>query len=317
MIDYKPVIQNLSTINGVLVDVLRLDLLHPEISGNKWFKLKYNIEAAIKNNHKGILTFGGAHSNHIAATAAACKLSGLSSKAFIRGELSAELTPTLIFARSQGMEFEFLSRENYAFRNSKEGIQLLKLQQPDFWIVPEGGANKEGILGCTEILTSEMDHDFVFCACGTAATYTGLVMAAKDKQVIVGINILKGNNELVNNVNENLKELGYEASVTGKGELEMGRHFMTDRFAFKGYATFNQELVQFKKQFEAQFPIPLDHVYTVKVFFGAQNMFTQEKMQPGSRVLIVHTGGLQGNAGFEERYAKQLELSGSADHDEV
>lgn len=163
--------------------VLRLDLLHPEVSGNKWFKLKYNLEAA---GTRPIVTFGGAYSNHIAATAAACALSGIPCTGIIRGERPAVLSHTLQQAAGKGMQLEFVSREAYRQKST--------VNYPDAYVIPEGGNNEAGIRGCKEILTLRDTSRFthILCACGTGTTLAGLITSALPHQQVYGYVVLKG-----------------------------------------------------------------------------------------------------------------------------
>jgi 1-aminocyclopropane-1-carboxylate deaminase len=278
LIHYDPIIQNINsalfTEKELVVEILRLDLIHPEVSGNKWFKLKYNLEEAKKKGVDTVLTFGGAFSNHIYATAAACKLAGLKSIGVIRGEESAPLNPTLSAASEMGMRLHFISREEYRLRAKEDFIESLKKEFGNFHLVPEGGNNDLGIKGCSEILRETMDHDYVFCACGTSATYQGLLRSIKTPRQLIGISVLKGEQREGLNVD-------YHAG---------------------GYAKHNSELLKFKENFEVAFNIGLDYVYTVKLFYGVFDLISKNKMRANSKVLIIHSGGLQGNKGYEERY---------------
>jgi 1-aminocyclopropane-1-carboxylate deaminase len=298
------IIQKAKLGNNLAVDVLRLDLIHPVVSGNKWFKLKYNLKAALDEGMKGILTFGGNHSNHVAATAAACKSAGLRSIGIIRG-IQNQMTPTLTFAEGEGMIFEFISREKYNEKSSAVFLGELRERYPDFLIVPEGGNNHDGVRGCSEILTPELNHDFVFCACGTGATVAGLIVGSNRGQVVVGVNVLKGKNQLVGEVSDMLKRMSNNQSVGGNEMLEQNQitgHFITDRFAFGGYAAYDRELIDFKVKFEMENSIPLDYLYTTKLFFAVDSLLKGGILPERASLLVLHTGGPQGNPGYEQRY---------------
>lgn len=306
MIHYEPIIHKIQY-QDVDIDVLRLDLIDPEISGNKWFKLKKNIKKARQDEQKTIITFGGAYSNHIAATAALAKIAGLNSIGVIRGEQTDILNPTLQLAKEKGMQLYFVNRETYSEKDTAEFKKHLSNKFGPHYLIPEGGNNKDGILGCAEILKPEWNYDHVFCACGTGATFSGLLASAKADQKIIGISVLKGENVLVNDVREQLKEFFPERvfSVSGNKELEKEKienTFITNTYCFNGYAKKDEELLAFKTNFEKEFYIPLDHVYTSKLFYAVLDLIQKQKINAKAKILIIHSGGLQGNKGFEERY---------------
>ena len=263
--------------------VARLDLLHPVVSGNKFFKLKYNLEQAVKQN-KGIITMGGAYSNHLAATAYACAKNQIPSIGVVRGEIAEPLSPTLAFCTSQKMQLVSVSRSGYQ-RNSAEIIQLLQ-QYPDYFFVPEGGDNDYGEKGCAEI-PSLIPHYETFthiaCAVGTGTTVRGIAKQSHPHQQIIAIPVLK--------------------IKTDEQEQFAERHLNTNNFknihplfnhAGKGYAKFDETLLRFCNRFFEQTQIPLDIVYTAKLFMAAEELL-QNLLQPTHRLLLLHTGGLQGN----------------------
>ncbi len=285
------------------VDVLRLDQIHPYYGGNKYFKLKHNLQKAKDLGQTQILTFGGAHSNHIYSTAAICKEHGLRSVGVIRGEESGiEQSPTLQFALDCGMKLHFVSREEYNKKTNDSMTAELRSRFGDFYLVPEGGSNYEGVKGCTEILTDELKkYDYVFCACGTASTYSGLKISAAAHQKVIGISVLKGENKLVEIANGWLKSFEkeeikpYEKGLVGHSTIVSGYHF-------EGYAKFSEELKEFKLKFERRYSITLDHIYTAKLFYAVFDLIKQNKLTRDSSLLVVHSGGLQGNAAFEKRF---------------
>jgi 1-aminocyclopropane-1-carboxylate deaminase len=257
--------------DNIQAAMLRLDLLHPEVSGNKWFKLKYNLEAA---GNRTILTFGGAYSNHIAATAAACKLAGLPAVGIIRGEKPATLSHTLQQAIADGMQLEFISREAYRQKDTTNW----NVRYPDAYIVPEGGNNEAGARGCRDILsladTSSFTH--ILCAVGTGTTLAGLISSALPHQQVQGYVVLKGA--------EYLKEQVAQLTQGTNWQLVHDYHG-------GGYAKTTPELISFINNFYRETQIPLDVVYTGKLVRG----FSQSHFPPGSKILLIHTGGLQGN----------------------
>ena len=311
MIRYDPIIQKLNsglfTEHNLSVEVLRLDLIHPEISGNKWFKLKRNLQKAKAENFKTIITFGGAFSNHIAATAAACKLEGFNSVGIIRGEESEILNPTLLKAKENGMLLHFVDRETYSKKTDEQFKNELTKIFGEHYLIPEGGNNEEGILGCTEILKPERDHDIIFCACGTAATYAGILAGSRSDQVVVGISLLKGENTLVKDALDQLHFVFPSKNFSLSGNEALNKNIIsesciTNNYCFNGYAKLDKQLIAFKHQFEKEFTIPLDYIYTNKLFYAVFDLIKQNKIKPNSKILIIHCGGLQGNKGFEDRY---------------
>lgn len=305
--NYSPLIQNLISTKEHLVDMLRLDLIDAEISGNKWFKLKNNIEAAKKAKHKHLITFGGAFSNHLAATAAACKKFNFQSTGIVRGEANLPLNTTLAKAKENGMNLHFVSREFYDKKEQVEFKNYLAEIFGQHYLVPEGGNNEEGILGCMEIMNPAWNYDYVFCACGTAATYTGILAASNENQKVIGLSVLKGENELTTEVNTRSKKMFPEnfKYTYGNEALEdvfLKKNCIINLYAFNGYAKYNEELISFKKNFELKFNIPLDYIYTSKLVYGVFDLIKKKKLKEGAKILIIHSGGLQGNLGFETRY---------------
>jgi 1-aminocyclopropane-1-carboxylate deaminase len=304
---YSPIIQTLISNPDHHLDVLRLDLIDKEVSGNKWFKLKYNLEAAMKLGDQQIITFGGAFSNHLAATAAACKKFNLKSIGVVRGEEHLPLNSTLTKAKENGMQLHFVSRKDYETKTELEFKQYLENLFGPHYLLPEGGNNTAGIAGCMEILDPLWQYDYIFCGCGTAATYTGLVASAGGNSKIIGISVLRGKNSLAEQANKNLKELFpqsdkriYGNEIVQKKEiLESG---ICNSYAFKGYARLEEELILFKQKFESEYKFELDYVYTSKLFYAVFDLLHKKQLAKGSKSLIIHSGGLQGNEGFENRY---------------
>ncbi len=271
---------------GYQLAMLRLDLIDPEISGNKWFKLKLNLAKAREQGKKSILTFGGAFSNHIAATAAACHRLGFQSIGLIRGEASSQSNATLSRAKELGMQLLFVSREDYKQKEQEACLHELNRRFPDAYIIPEGGDNDPGQKGCEEILNTEtQSFTRIFCAYGTGTTFNGLAKSLQPHQALYGINVLKYN----------------AASNAPQSSI-------LNTYHFGGYARHTQELLDFKTWFENSFCIGLDYVYTAKVCYAVFDLIKQGKISKEERILIIHSGGLQGNAGYEARYSLKPNL---------
>ncbi|OTG65646.1 1-aminocyclopropane-1-carboxylate deaminase [Acinetobacter sp. ANC 4470] len=274
--------QKLTLDVSVSLSIKRLDQIHPQISGNKFFKLKYNFLEAQKQGFEKVLTFGGAYSNHIAATAYAAHLFGLKSVGIIRGEeLSNKvLNSTLSTAQHFGMQLHFVSREHYRQKDQPEYLPELKQQFPEHYIIPEGGTNALAIQGCQEILSADdrQNYDVICCAVGTGGTISGLIEASAAHQRILGFSALKGD------------FLSHEvAQYTVKKNWNI-----TDDYCFGGYAKAPVELMQFIEKFEQDFAIPLEQVYTGKMFYGVFDLIQKKYFPLNTRILIIHSGGLQG-----------------------
>ncbi|MDQ3190723.1 MAG: pyridoxal-phosphate dependent enzyme [Bacteroidota bacterium] len=299
MINPKPVIQEIIDPDkkfAAKIFIKRDDLIHPLISGNKWWKLKYNISEAERTGHTTILTFGGAYSNHIAATAVMGKMSEFKTIGIIRGEKPKQFNNTLELAKENGMEIYFIDRSTYREKNSTQFIDSLKERFGDFYLIPEGGANTAGVKGCTEIL-SEVDdkYNYICCACGTGTTLAGLILSKQKNTKVLGFSSLKGGDFLKEDINNSLKDyvkLFPEASYDDKWEI------ITD-YHFGGYAKVKPELVEFIHGFYARTGIPLDYIYTGKMMFGIYDMGQKGYFKQEDKILIIHSGGLQGNIGFK------------------
>lgn len=273
---------------GVKIFMLRLDQNHLHISGNKWYKLKYNLEQAQKDQKDTILTFGGAYSNHIAATAAAGKELGIKTIGIIRGEESDNLNKTISFAKKCGMEIQYVSREEYRKKNEPAFLSELNKKFGDFYLVPEGGHNYLGLKGCKEILNEyPFDFDYVCCSCGTGTTLAGLILSLKQHQQAIGFVSLKGGDFLENNIRELILQ------HTGK---ELFGWSINHDYHFGRYAKRTDELNNFIERFEEVNHIPLEHVYTGKMMFGIYDLIKKGKFTAGETILSVHTGGLQGRS---------------------
>jgi len=277
----------------VAVYLKREDLLHPTISGNKWRKLKYNLIAAKEQGKNTLLTFGGAYSNHIAALAAAGKEYRFNTLGFIRGEEHLPLNPTLAFAAHCGMVLIYLNREAYRQKDSPEFLDSLRQQYPEAYILPEGGTNLLAVKGCTEIVNDiNIPFDYIGCAVGTGGTLAGIIASLRGEKKVIGFPALKGGEFLSQDIQQLVK--AYTNREYSNWELQTQYHF-------GGYAKVKPELLQFIQDFKEQQHILLEPVYTGKMLFGIYDLIRQDYFKPGSRIIAIHTGGLQGLAGFEER----------------
>lgn len=289
--------------NGLNFDVLRLDLINEFWGGNKLFKLIENIKYVIKNNFQGVITFGGGNSNHIYSTVALCDKLNIPCIICVRGQYKN--TSTLQFAELKGAKIYYLNKTDYQNKNSKKFINYLNQLFPNYHIIPEGGNNVLGIKGCEAILsTLNTKYQLIFCACGTATTYTGIYTTLSNIQTLIGISVLKGENKLITNVNENLIELKSNKPSIKEWDNTPKINLSTilNNYAFKGYASLDLNLIEFKNKFETETQIPLDYIYTSKLFFGAIDLMLNNKVNSNNKPLIIHCGGLQGNLDFENRY---------------
>jgi 1-aminocyclopropane-1-carboxylate deaminase len=279
---------------GISLFVKREDEIHPIVSGNKWRKLKYHLKAAIEKDSIGILTFGGAYSNHIAATAYAAREAGLKAIGFIRGERIEPLNPTLAAAEGQGMELHFISRTTY--RLNKEEVTVQFDPNTEFHHVPEGGADALGVQGCMEILTlsDKETFDIVCCSSGTGTTAAGLYQSLGSKQKLRVYPALKGDFAR-KDIDKLLKK------KSNKDVLSM-----VEDYHFGGYAKTTTELFDFMRNFYNQTGMQTDPIYTGKMLFGLFEDIHSGLISEGSRILAIHTGGLQGIQGIEMREGIRL-----------
>ena len=273
--------------NGIELFIKREDKLHPIISGNKYRKLKYNIEEAKKANQTTLLTFGGAFSNHILAVAGAGAEFGFKTIGVIRGEeLESKIgeNPTLAKAQELGMQFYFVSRTAYRDKEEPSFVSHLHEKYGSFYLVPEGGTNNLAIKGCEEILTDSDKEYFthITCAVGTGGTISGLINSLTEKQQIIGFSSLKGAflSEVIRNF------------------VSKTNWSINDNYHFGGYGKVTDELIQFLNSFYSQTAIPLDPVYTGKMVFGVLDLIEKGYFPENSKILMIHTGGLQGIKGM-------------------
>ena len=289
-------------LSNCTIYIKREDLIHPIVSGNKFRKLKYNIVQAKVENKTQLLTFGGAYSNHIAAVAYAAKENSFRSIGIIRGEeLKSKINdnPTLRFAQKCGMEFDFVSREGYRLKEERTFVENLKQKFGDFYLIPEGGTNELAIKGCEEILAQGDEiFNYICCSVGTGGTISGLINSLKPNQKVLGFPSLKGDflgDEIRKFVKNNRWELIHD-------------------YHFGGYGKVNGELIAFINSFLERTGIPLDPIYTGKMVFGVMDLMRANYFPDGSKILLIHTGGIQGIQGMNARLKiKKLPLIKSDD----
>lgn len=280
---------------GVRVIVKREDMNHPQVSGNKWWKLKYNITEALNRNCDTLLTFGGAYSNHIYATAAAANECGLKSVGIIRGDELTGDNPTLRFAASVGMQFEFVDRNSYREKETAEVIHAYLEKYPNAYIVPEGGTNELAIKGVTEFATkylSEVAFDYLVLPVGTGGTMAGIINGTTTNKKIIGISSLKGGSFLADEIKKYLDENSKEKT---------NWQVLTD-YHFGGYGKVTKGLIEFIADFERDHKLPLDPVYTGKAMAALREEIKKGNFTRGSTILFLHTGGLQGRGMLLNKY---------------
>lgn len=268
---------------GVRLLMKREDLNHPYVSGNKWWKLKYNLEEAVRSGEKTLLTFGGAYSNHIFATAAAAQEVGLKSIGIIRGEETLPLNHTLSYAVNCGMKLHHVSREQYRNKTQATFVEELHQQFGDFYLIPEGGTNALAVKGVTEFANAlHNQFDYLCCSVGTGGTLAGIINGISADKKIIGFSSLKGGEFLKADV-----EYWIDHSLHSDWQI------ITD-YHFGGYGKTTAVLKEFKTKFETEHGIPLDLVYTAKMMAGIVDLVQKGFFKKGSTLLALHTGGLQG-----------------------
>ncbi|HUZ60289.1 MAG TPA: pyridoxal-phosphate dependent enzyme [Hanamia sp.] len=275
--------------NNVRVYVLRLDKVHPVISGNKLFKLCYFLADTKKSKHKKIITFGGAYSNHLAATAFACKAMDFKCIGIIRGEQPEIHSPTLLFCKENGMQLEFISRKSYKEKDEKGFAGELENKYGEHVLIPEGGFSikgKEGAALINEFLCGK-NYTFVCLPVGTATTFAGIMERNDNESEIIGFSVLKG----FRDIEERLFTLHVNKAK---------KYTLIEDYHFGGYAKKTNELISFMNNFYEQHKIPLDFVYTGKMMFRVNDLINKKYFSPGSQILCIHTGGLQGNNSLPE-----------------
>jgi 1-aminocyclopropane-1-carboxylate deaminase len=281
-IKLQPIVNELCSAKNISASVLRLDSLHPVISGNKWFKLRYYIEESIKQNKKTIVTYGGAWSNHIVAAACACSFNNLKSVGIIRGEEPGVFSDTLKAAKEYGMQFYFISRNDYRTKELPSTIIAKEV-----YIIPEGGYGEKGAVGFATALEFCDKNNFThfICAVGTGTMMAGIIKAVSPGQQVIGIPVLKNNPQLLPAINLLLNN-----------EEQQKKFKLIESYHFGGYAKQTPELIGFINSFYNESAIPTDFVYTGKLFYAVNQLIQENYFAAGSKLLIIHSGGLQGNA---------------------
>ena len=299
MIIENPITPLTEIFDPILVDkqiklfIKREDLTDEFISGNKWYKLKYNLIEAEKLGYKTLLTFGGAFSNHIHATVAAGKKYKFKTIGVIRGEEHLPLNPTLESAQANGMILEYLDRKSYRNKYDKGLIDRLRNKYGDFYLIPEGGSNHLAIKGVAEIIPGlDNNFDFICSACGTGGTLAGLVLGLNSKSFALGFSVIKGGGFLYQNIRSLLSH--YQKENLNNWQINLDYHF-------GGYAKINRELIKFCKDFEIQHNIPIEPIYTGKMLYGVFNLIDNNYFRRQSTIVAIHTGGLQGLKGLKQR----------------
>ena len=281
---------------GINLLIKREDLIHPYLSGNKYHKLKYNLDEAKKEGYDTLLTFGGAYSNHIYATAAAGKIYNFNTIGIIRGEEHESLNPTLTFSKQCGMKLCYMDRSTYRNKTNKHVIELLIKKYGRFYLIPEGGSNNLAVKGCAEIISSiENDFDYICSAVGTGGTVAGLAAGLKGNKKVLGFSVLKGSNFLNGRTRQLLKS--YSGQEFKNWQINFNYHF-------GGYARFNLELIDFIENFEQRFNIPIEPIYTGKMLYGIFDLVKKGFFPAETTIIAIHTGGLQGLRGLSDKISR-------------
>ena len=273
---------------GIRLLIKREDLNHPTVSGNKWWKLKYNLQAARSSGATTLLTFGGAYSNHLYATASAGKLCGFQTIGIIRGEPTFPLNSTLSFLKKNGMDLHWINRGLFRQKGDPEFLKGLERQFGHFYLLPEGGTNNLAVKGVSEFsnMLATLEFDYLFSAVGTGGTLSGLIHGLKGKGHVVGIPVLK-NGEFL------FQEIQHWLNAMGSPSLK--NWSLLTAYHFGGYGKYNPELLSFIKQLKEQFELPLDQVYTGKMLWALFKQIEKGFFKRGDTLLALHSGGLQGS----------------------
>jgi 1-aminocyclopropane-1-carboxylate deaminase len=283
--------------NKIRLFIKREDQLHPIISGNKWRKLKYNLLAAKEAGISTLLTFGGAYSNHIHAVAGAAKEYDFNSIGIIRGEEHLPLNPTLSDAQEMGMKLQYLDRTTYRQKHTKDVLESLRKTHGDVFIIPEGGTNELALKGAAEIVEGiENDYDYFCVACGTAGTATGIIDGLDGRSKVIGFSVLKGD--------FHQEEIRNWLTTLNKPQLNNWQ--VNTDYHFDGYVKFDLQLINFINRFKSYYDIQLDPIYTGKMLFGVFDLIAKSHFPNESKVLAIHSGGLQGIKGFNQRFTNLI-----------
>ena len=273
------------------LSVVRFDQIHPVVSGNKLFKLNYFLQQADGVKNATVVTFGGAYSNHLIATAFSCRQLGLRCIGIVRGEQPAILSPTLIQCLANGMELKFIPRTLYNDKTSAAFLNSIINEFPEAVIIPEGGYDQTGTKGASlmyQFIDSAATH--ICCAIGTATTIAGILTAATANQKIIGLPVLKGLTDIPDRIN-----------FLTKGKVNKAKLIIADAYHFGGYAKKNEDLIAFMNQLYSDYQLPTDFVYTAKLMYAIFDLIQKDFFEKGSNIHCLHTGGLQGNASLSDK----------------
>jgi len=269
------------------ISILRADLIDPVVSGNKWFKLQFYVSDAIAAGKTTLATFGGPYSNHIVATSKYGASMGLQTVGFIRGEKPTTLSPTLTDAMENGMTLHFISRADFL-----DYDKIMKENMHAGWAwIPEGGYGIKGAEGASTLLKikNTLSFDTIICAVGTGTMMAGIIKAAAPHQKIIGISVLKNNFSIDTEINALL------TTEESKKNFEI-----IHGYDFGGYAKHTPALIKYMNECYKNMEVPLDFVYTAKLLYAAENLANKGNFEPSSKILLIHSGGLQGNRSFKK-----------------
>lgn len=282
---------------GIQLIIKREDLFFPKIPGNKWRKLKYNIQFAISKDCLDILSFGGAYSNHLSALASAGKIIGFNTIGIVRGERPVVLNPTLHTAEENGMQLVFVDRQSYKKYTQDQMWEDLQKEYPNVFIIPEGGTNKLALKGCREIIKDiNFPYDYICCPAGTGGTVSGILCGLAGTKNVLAFSALKG--DFLKGEIDKLT-VGFENVAFENWNLISAYHF-------GGYAKYKDSLLDFMQHFYKKHGIPLDPIYTGKMMYGIFDLIKKDFFPRGSSIVAIHTGGLQGIIGFNQRHDTTL-----------
>lgn len=286
---------------GVQVLVWREDMNHQFISGNKWWKLKYNLMEAQRLGHDTLLTFGGAYSNHIYAVAAAAREAGFKSIGIIRGEETLPLNNTLLFAEACGMKLHYVSRTTYRTKATPDFIEALQKQFGNFYLIPEGGTNVFAVQGCEELGQNllTVDFDTLYLPVGTGGTIAGIIKALNNQRNVMGVSVLKGDFHV-----QDIKTLLQDYNQKKNVQHVYGNWYVATSYHHGGYAKVTPELIQFIQKMNDKHNLPLDPVYTGKMMWAVLEDVKKGLYTRGTTLLALHTGGLQGASAILNAYEK-------------
>lgn len=270
---------------NIAVSMLRLDAIHPIVSGNKWYKLKYNLHQAKVAGKEALISFGGAYSNHLIACAAAAHSMSWPSIGIVRGEQDeVNLNPVLAQCRAYGMQLHFVTRAAYAQRNTNGFQAYWQALYPHAWLVPEGGANTLGRLGAAliyQFIPSSITD--IVLSVGSGTTMAGIAQALAPHQRIWGFAPMKGGAYLLDEIKPYISSVQYNQC------------HLIDRFHFGGFGKMPIAVTEFMQVFEQNYGFALDRIYTAKMMMGLRQLIAEGVFPTSSKILCIHTGGLTGN----------------------